>query len=93
MGFRYICKHRPWRIRAFAMRLHTSVLLLLLSGTAMVLQGCAGTRPRYGAAPHKKRGCDCPKWNALPPTDRGLRHADRANYPHHHALLTDAARY
>ena len=31
----------------------------------MVFMGCA-SHPRYGAAPKHKRGCDCPKWNAVP---------------------------
>lgn len=31
----------------------------------MLLLGCA-SHPRYGSAPKHKRGCDCPKWNAIP---------------------------
>ncbi|MEO8734600.1 MAG: hypothetical protein ABI373_09740 [Flavobacteriales bacterium] len=34
----------------------------------MVIMGCA-SHPRYGAAPKHKRGCDCPKWNAVPLKD------------------------
>lgn len=34
-------------------------------GSLMVFMGCA-SHPRYGASPRHKRGCDCPKWNAVP---------------------------
>ena len=34
-------------------------------GMWMFFTGCA-SHPRYGSAPKHKRGCDCPKWNALP---------------------------
>lgn len=34
-------------------------------GIWMAVTGCA-SHARYGAAPKHKRGCDCPKWNAVP---------------------------
>lgn len=43
---------------------HTRTLLLLF-GTLLIAAGCA-SRPPYGASPRHKRGCDCPKWNAVP---------------------------
>ena len=35
-------------------------------GAFLLFAGCA-SRPKYGAAPRHKHGCDCPKWNAVPP--------------------------
>lgn len=45
--------------------IHRPSTLLLMFGTLILATGCA-SRPRYGAAPRHKRGCDCPKWNAAP---------------------------
>lgn len=45
--------------------IHRPSTLLLMLGTLVIVSGCA-SRPRYGAAPRHKRGCDCPKWNAAP---------------------------
>lgn len=34
-------------------------------GAFLLFAGCA-SRPRYGASPRHRHGCDCPKWNAVP---------------------------
>jgi outer membrane protein assembly factor BamE (lipoprotein component of BamABCDE complex) len=36
---------------------------------ALLLAGCASQAPYY--KPRKQHGCDCPKWNALPPLNKG----------------------
>lgn len=47
-----------------------SLITMILAGafltTSIVSTGCA-SGPKYGAARKtKKRGCDCPHWNAVP---------------------------
>ncbi len=42
---------------------HSRTLLAML-GSLLILSGCASQR--YGTPHRKKRGCDCPKWNAAP---------------------------
>jgi hypothetical protein len=47
-----------------------SLIIMILAGafltTSIVGTGCA-SGPKYGAArKSKKRGCDCPHWNAVP---------------------------
>ena len=43
----------------------TMILAGALLATSVIGTGCAGGA-RYGAARKKKRGCDCPHWNAVP---------------------------
>lgn len=54
------------------MKMHRnrSLITMILAGafltTSIVSTGCA-SGPKYGAArKSKKRGCDCPHWNAVP---------------------------
>ena len=52
------------------MHRNRSLITMILAGafltTSIVSTGCA-SGPKYGAArKSKKRGCDCPHWNAVP---------------------------
>ncbi len=46
-------------------------------GIILFASACA-SHPRYGASPRHKRGCDCPKWNAMP---RPAHHTLNAEIP------------
>lgn len=53
---------KMYRNRSFI----TMVLAGALLTTSIVSTGCA-SGPKYGASrKSKKRGCDCPHWNAVP---------------------------
>jgi hypothetical protein len=50
------------------MTLKRSMTTLILAGalaTLLITPGCA-SGPKYGASRKREKGCDCPKWNALP---------------------------
>jgi hypothetical protein len=42
-----------------------TLLPIIAFGAFLLVAGCA-SRPKYGASPRHKHGCDCPKWNAIP---------------------------
>ena len=43
----------------------TMILAGAFVATCAMSTGCV-SGPRYGAARKKKKGCDCPHWNAVP---------------------------
>ena len=55
---------RPRRYGMSQTRYFNPRSLLFMFGTILTFAGCASHH--YGAAPKHKRGCDCPKWNAVP---------------------------
>lgn len=65
--------------------------LFFMLGSLLFLMGCA-SHPRYGASPRKKKGCDCPKWNALPKEASKEYRVQNTNWTPDIAVSTDAAR-
>ena len=61
-------------------------------GTLMIFAGCASHN--YGAAPKHKRGCDCPKWNAVPMKEKeNERRVDMMERNSDLANLNDGSRH
>ena len=65
--------------------------LFFMFGSLLFLMGCA-SHPRYGASPHKKKGCDCPKWNSVPPGSKKEFRVDNTMPTPDTAVFSDATR-
>ncbi len=63
--------------------------LVFMLGSLLFLMGCA-SHSRYGASPRKKKGCDCPKWNAVPPGSSKEYRVDNAMRTNDTSVFTDA---
>ena len=61
-------------------------------GSLLFLMGCA-SHPRYGSSPRKKKGCDCPKWNAVPSNNQNEYRVHQAAQNPDLAIFTDATSY
>lgn len=63
--------------------------LIFMLGTLFLLASCA-SHPRYGASPRKKKGCDCPKWNAVPKSRNNEYRVERPILKHDLVAFTHA---
>lgn len=89
---RYLCEPCPKWPGMHKSRYINTLFLLFIMGTMLSTSGCASNR-HYGASPHKKRGCDCPKWNAVPAhPGKGIR-VETVRAEQDLALLNDASRH
>lgn len=66
--------------------------LIFMFGTLILLAGCA-SHPRYGASPRKKKGCDCPKWNAVPKSQNNEYRSEHVAPNHDLVTFTHAAHH
>jgi hypothetical protein len=66
--------------------------LIFMFGTLILLAGCA-SHPRYGASPRKKKGCDCPKWTAVPKSQNNEYRVEHVAPNHDLVTFTHAAHH